>query len=133
MVRAGEGDFVGLSVALNGEFLLVQGTDEASIPMEVDPAVRLSLPGDSEFVSKPTYTEVVAGSHAIGQQTAPSCGSAGIEGALGDEALSSQGQLERSAEVTEVPLLFTEPRHRPINLVRSDSDSDSDSDSINFI
>ena len=86
--------------------------------MEVDLAVELSLPGNSEFVSRLTYAEVVAGSRAIGQRTAPLCRLAGIEGALGDEALSSEWPLEQSAEVAEAPL-FTQSRPRPIKLVWS--------------
>ena len=50
--------------------------------MEVDPAVRFLLPGVSESVSRTTYTEVITGLRAIGQQTTPLCESAGIEGAL---------------------------------------------------
>ena len=108
MVRAGEGDLVGLSVALNRELSSAQGASESSVPMEVDPAVRLSLPGDSEFVSRLTYAEVVAGLWAIGQRTAPSCGLAGIV----------EAPLEWLAEVVEAPL-FMQPSLRPIKLVWS--------------
>ena len=88
---AGKGDLIGLSAALNGEFSLAQGTNEASVPMEMDPVARLPLLGDSEFESRPTYAKVVAGSQAIDQRTAPSCGSAGIEGSLGGELFPLRG------------------------------------------
>ena len=57
-----------------------------------------------ELLSRPTYAEVVAGSWAIGQQITPLDQSAGIEGALHGEALSSNGLLGRLVEITEVPL-----------------------------
>ena len=66
----------------------MQGTHEAPVPMEVDPETGVSLPGDPEYESRPTYAEVVAGTQAIGQLMAPSQGSARIEGALSEEALS---------------------------------------------
>ena len=34
---AGEGDLVGLPVVCDGESLVVHGTTEAPVPMEVDP------------------------------------------------------------------------------------------------
>ena len=69
-------------------------------------------------VSRPTYAQVVARTLAIGQRPAPSHGLAGIEGALGDEALSSRRPLEQSTEGAEGSL-FIQPRSRPIKLVRS--------------
>ena len=59
--------------------------------MEVDPAVRLSLPGVPELEFRPTYAQVVAGAWAIGQQLTASHELAGIKGALCDEAFSSGG------------------------------------------
>ena len=87
---------------------MVQDTIEASVPMKVDPVAGRLLPGESEVACRPTYAKVVAGLRAIGQRTAPLCGSAGIQGALGGKALSSNGLLERLAEVAEGPL-FTQP------------------------
>ena len=109
MVHAGKRDLVGLSLDLDGELSLAQGVDTASVPMEVDPSVGLSLHGGLELGSRLIYAELVASLQAIGQRAAPSCGSAGIEGALCDEALSSGGLLDRSAEVAEAPL-FAQPR-----------------------
>ena len=95
-MRVGEGELVSLPVVLDGESAAVQGAHEAPIPMEVDSETRLSLLGDPEYESRPTYADVVAGTRAIatGQLTAPSQGSAGIEGALNDEAFSFVGPPE---------------------------------------
>ena len=61
---------------------MAHDTLEASVPMEVDPAVGLSPSGTLECVSKSTYAQVVAGTWAIGHLLAPLQGQAGIEGAL---------------------------------------------------
>ena len=50
-MMAGKGDLVGLPVVRNREILLYS-TVEASVPMEVDPAVGLSLPGALESESR---------------------------------------------------------------------------------
>ena len=47
-MTAGEGGLVGLTVFCDRESLMVQGTGEASVPMEVDSAAGLPLSGDLE-------------------------------------------------------------------------------------
>ena len=84
MMTAGECDLVGLPVVPDRESLTVHGTVEASVPMKVDPVIRLSPSGALESVSRPTYAQVVASMRAIGQPPAPVQGQAEIEGVLGD-------------------------------------------------
>ena len=76
-MSAGGGDLVGQPVVLERESVAAQGALEAPVPMEVDPAVGLSPPGDLESVSRPTYAQIVAGTQVIGQRPAPSHGLAG--------------------------------------------------------
>ena len=80
---------------------------EASIPMEVDPAVWLSPSGAIDLVSRLTYAQVVDGVWATGQLPSPLQGQAGIKGALGDEALSSGRPLERSIACTEAAMVLS--------------------------
>ena len=77
----------------------------------------LPLSGDLESVSRPSYDQVAARTHAIGPPpSAPMHEWAGIKGALGDEAISSGQRLEWSMKCTEA-VLFVQPKPKPIRLV----------------
>ena len=90
MVTAGRAHLTGLPVASNGELLVAPGAPEAPIPMEVDPTAGLPLLGDLELASRPSYAQVAAKAWAIGPLPSVLMHQlAGIEGAIGDKALSS--------------------------------------------
>ena len=95
------------------------GAPEAAVPMEVDPTAGISLHGDLELASRPSYAQVAAGVQAIGPlPLVPIHERPGSEGALGDQALSSGRHLERSTECAEA-ISFVQPKPKPIRLVRS--------------
>ena len=53
LVSAGEDDLTGLSRWPNGKLLAVISAVEATVPLEIDPAVRIQSPRAPEFVPKP--------------------------------------------------------------------------------
>ena len=74
---------------------MVHGAPEAPVTMEVDPMAGISLHGDLELGSKPSYAQVAAGAWAMASlPSAPVRERAGFEGAIGDEAISSGWRLE---------------------------------------
>ena len=66
MVTDNERDLAGLPVVHDGESLVAHSAPEAPVPMEVDPTARISLHGDLDLASRPSYAQVAVGARAIG-------------------------------------------------------------------
>ena len=108
-----EGNLTGLSGCPNDKSSAAIAAVEATVPMEINPAVRLRPPGESGLGSRPMYAEVVAGLWVTDPRATPSEASVKVEGALVVEAFSPDGLLGKSAEIASTCLF--RPGQGPLN------------------